>query len=65
MQVKFDNGCEPAFDITTPATMPQWDISTMWLGRHGGETAADHEFRRQLYQRIGAVTVAAATPRPP
>jgi hypothetical protein len=58
MQVNLDNGYEPAFEITIPGTMPQWDISTMRLGRHGGETAADHRFRQQLYQRIGAVTVA-------
>ena len=58
LRVKLDNGYEVTYDLTVPGSMPEWDISTARLGRHGGETPADQMFRQRLYTRIGAVAVA-------
>ena len=56
--IKLDSGYELALDMTMPGMMPEWHLSTVRLGRHGGETKADQMFRQRLYQRIGAVSVA-------
>jgi hypothetical protein len=58
MDLKLDNGYQLALDLTLPSAMPEFNLSTLRLGRHGGEVNDDRIFRARLYERIGAVTVA-------
>jgi len=57
-EVNLPNGCHMSFDLTLPSATPNVHLSTVRLGRHGGETNADRLFQQRLYARIGAITVA-------
>ncbi|MEU8870239.1 hypothetical protein AB0D24_03590 [Streptomyces javensis] len=58
MDVDLDNGYTTSWDLSLPPAREQFDISTVRLGRHGGETESDQIFRSRLYSAVGAITVA-------
>jgi hypothetical protein len=49
---------ERTYDLTIPSTFSKVDLSTVRIGRHGGPNDSDRQFRRELYERVGAVVVA-------
>jgi hypothetical protein len=56
--ITLDNGYKLDFDLTLPSAVPALHLSTVRVGRHGGESHADRTFQQRLYAKIGAVTVA-------
>ena len=46
------------YDLVVPGTFAEADNSTTRIGRHGGPTTEDMEFRTELHRRIGAIAVA-------
>jgi hypothetical protein len=56
--INFANGHQLTFDLTLPRATPSVSLSTVRLGRHGGESNADRLYQQRLYARIGAVTAA-------
>jgi hypothetical protein len=58
VKTQLDNGYQLEFDFTLPSSVPELELSTVRLGRHGGETGEDMAFRAWLYNRIGAITIA-------
>lgn len=55
---ELDSGLGWNFDLTVPGSMSEIDMSTCHLlGRYGGLADADHEFRRELYFRLGGIVV--------
>jgi hypothetical protein len=57
-QIDLENGNRLEFDLTVPKAIPELNLSTVRVGRHGGDSTTDEEFRRILYPKIGAITVA-------
>ena len=57
-EINLANGHQLTVDVTLPTATPTVDLSTVRLGRHGGETNADRLFQQRLYARLGAITVA-------
>jgi hypothetical protein len=57
-EIVLENGHRLTFDLTLPKAIPDLNVSTARVGRHGGETNGDRIFRQRLYTRIGAVAVA-------
>jgi len=55
---KVDGQPERTYDLTIPSTFSEPDLSTVRIGRNGGPNDVDRKFRRELYERIGAVVVA-------
>ena len=55
---KIDRQPERTYDLTLPSTFSEADLSTVRIGRHGGPNDDDRQFRRELYERVGAVVVA-------
>jgi hypothetical protein len=56
---KIDGQPDRYYDLVLPSTFSQVDLSTVRLGRHGGPNEEDRQFRRELYEKVGAVVVAA------
>jgi hypothetical protein len=56
---KIDGQPDRYYDLVLPSTFSQVDLSTVRLGRHGGPSEEDLLFRRELYEKVGAVVVAA------
>lgn len=50
---------ELSYDLVLPGAFSEIDLSTVRIGRHGGPSQQDLQFRSELYRHIGAVTVAA------
>ena len=46
------------YDVSMPSSMSTFDLSTVRVGRHGGPSPEDEEFRQELFERVGAITVA-------
>lgn len=46
------------YDLSIPSSLSTVDLSSVRVGRHGGPTTEDEEFRQELFRRVGAVTVA-------
>jgi hypothetical protein len=57
-EIVLDDGYRLTFDLTLPKAIPELNLTTVRLGRHGGESNADRMFQQRLYVRIGAVAVA-------
>jgi hypothetical protein len=50
---------EVSYDLVLPGNFAEVDLATVRIGRHGGASDADIRFGAELYERIGAVAVAA------
>jgi hypothetical protein len=50
---------EVSYDLVLPGNFAEIDLATVRIERHGGPSDADLRFRAELYERIGAVAVAA------
>lgn len=46
------------YELSLPATFIRVHLPTARVTRHGGAATSDEPFRRERYQRVGAVTVA-------
>lgn len=57
-EIRLDNGYNLCFDLTAPGAVPELNLSTVRLGRHGGDSPGDLQFRELLFSKIGAITVA-------
>ena len=56
---QIDGQPDLTYDLVLPGTFAEVDISTVRVGRHGGPNTEDVRFRRELYERVGRITVAA------
>ncbi len=54
------DGYNLTYRLTVPSALPNLDLSTVRVDRDGGASAADQQFRNELFTRIGAVTAAGA-----
>jgi hypothetical protein len=52
------DGYKLTYDVNLPSGLPEFDVATLRIGRHGGLTPADRQFRAELFGRVGAVTIA-------
>ena len=52
------DGYKVTYDLNLPSTLPVFNIATARVGRHGGATPSDRQFRAELFGRVGAVTIA-------
>jgi hypothetical protein len=57
-EIQLDNGYHLKFDLTVPGAVPELSLSTVRIGRHGGDSPGDLKFRQILFPKIGAITVA-------
>jgi hypothetical protein len=58
VEVSLVNGYKATFDLTLPSPVTTLNLSTVRVGRHGGETNADRLFQSRLYVKLGAIVVA-------
>jgi len=54
----FDNQEGISYDLSLPRRTTTADLSTVRVGRHGGDTPEDLEFREELFRAVGSITVA-------
>lgn len=54
----FQRGTGITYKMTVPSGMAVIEIPTVRVGRYGGPTPDDLQFREELYQAVGSVTVA-------
>ena len=53
VDVNLDGRPPFSFDLTTPNTREKFGLSAVRVGRHGGVSKADEEFRGKLYSLLG------------
>jgi hypothetical protein len=53
-----DNVDPISYDMSLPSREGTVDLSTVRVGRHGGDAPEDLTFREELYQSVGSITVA-------
>jgi hypothetical protein len=54
-----DSGNGISYEISLPSSMSDLDIATVRVGRRGGDTEPDRVFRRELFEVVGSIAVAA------